>query len=73
MLFVLQLFTKLLPVRACRAETGISSQNIFFALAAWASFMACTAVDKLAVKPASSKKGKTTSNKVGSTATVPSQ
>lgn len=43
------------------AETGVSTQNIFFVLAAWASFMACTAVDKLAVKPSSTKKGKTTS------------
>jgi hypothetical protein len=52
---------------SCRAETGISSQNIFFGLAAWASFMACTAADKLAVKPADSRKGKTVSAKVGGT------
>jgi hypothetical protein len=38
------------PPRLPAAETGIPSQDIFFALAAWASFMALTAVDKLAVK-----------------------
>jgi hypothetical protein len=38
----------------------LSSETIFFGLAAWASFMACTAVDKLAVKRTTSKKGKTT-------------
>jgi hypothetical protein len=35
--------------------------------------MACTAVDKLAVKPISSRKGKTTSSRVGSASTEPAQ
>lgn len=56
-----ELATGLGPVGQLSAETGVSTQNIFFVLAAWASFMACTAVDKLAVKPSSTKKGKTTS------------
>lgn len=64
-----ELATGLGPVGQLSAETGVSSQNIFFALAAWASFMALTAVDKLAVKkPASTKKGKTVSSKTTSTA-----
>jgi hypothetical protein len=46
----------------------VPSQNIFFALAAWASFMTLTAVDKVAVKPViSTKKGKTTSSRISTT------
>jgi hypothetical protein len=51
----------------------VSSQNIFFALAAWASFMVLTAADKLAVKPVSSKKGKTTSSRISTTSTAGTQ
>lgn len=63
-----ELVTGLGPVGQLSAETGIPTQSIFFALTAWASFMACTAVDKLAVK----RKGKTVSSRTtaGTSGTV---
>lgn len=48
----------------CLAETGVPVQSLQFVLAAWATFMACTAVDKLVGKKSGSKStGKTTKSK----------
>jgi len=67
---VCEVIADLLFCSACcyPTETGIPTQSIFFALTAWASFMACTAVDKLAVK----RKGKTVSSRTtaGTSGTV---
>jgi photosystem II protein len=59
-----ELATGLGPLGQLSAESGVPIQTLQFALAAWATFMACTAVDKLAVKKSgSSSTGKTTKSK----------